>query len=157
HPTVWAAFLRTVTRALDDFLERDLPVLLQEGVTRLETEEELKAPLRAGARTIAVKGKIDRIALLAGGSTRGGDYKTGRSFAKPLLPARIRRGTALQLPLYARMVAGTRAVEDVVAEVLNVPLRPERDRDGAREKEVARPLLELESLSEAPLAALGEL
>ena len=157
HPTVWAAFLGTVTRALVDFLERDLHELLPEGVTELELEQPMKAPLRAGEGSVVVRGQIDRIALRAGGETRIGDYKTGRSYDKPLSPARIARGTALQLPLYARMVAAARGAENVVAEVLTVPLRPERDRKREREVERSKSLAELESLSAQPLAELGDL
>jgi RecB family exonuclease len=157
HPAVWSAFLATVNRALVDFLERDLPELLKEGVTRLETEQRETARLRAGERSIAVQGTIDRIAWLTSGKARVGDYKTGRSFAKPLSEARIRRGLALQLPLYARMVASSRGVEDVEAEVLTVPLRPERDRERERDKERSKSLGDLESLSADALAELGSL
>jgi RecB family exonuclease len=157
HPAVWAAFLGTVTRALEDFLKRDLQVLLPAGLDDLELEKPMRAPLSAGDRSIVVKGQIDRIALRADGETRIGDYKTGRSYAKPLSPARIARGVALQLPLYARMVASERGAGNVTAEVLTVPLRPERDRKGERETERSRSLAELEKLSEEPLAQLGGL
>ncbi|HTO54536.1 MAG TPA: PD-(D/E)XK nuclease family protein [Myxococcota bacterium] len=157
HPTVWGAFLTTVTRALADFLERDLPELMHRGVTRLAPERDATATLRVGGSVLAVKGTIDRVVALADGGLRIGDYKTGRSFEKPLSKTRIQRGLALQLPLYARMAAQGAGAGNVTAEVLTVPLRPERDRDRKREIERERELAELETLSEPALSELGGL
>jgi len=156
HPTAWAAFERTIGAALLDFVERDLALLLPGGVESLATESEIRAELPVGDSRIPIAGKLDRLARV-GGLLRVGDYKTSRSFSKPLERARILRGLALQIPLYARAVAQREGAEDVVGEVLNVPLRPERDRDGERKVERVRNLAELEQFSATALAELVSL
>ncbi|HKC52363.1 MAG TPA: PD-(D/E)XK nuclease family protein, partial [Myxococcota bacterium] len=157
HPTAWAAFRATITRALVDFLERDLESLLAHGVESLEAERVVEATLSIGADSLAVKGKIDRIARLTNGEVRVGDYKTSRQFDLPLNPLRIRRGLALQVPLYTRLVALREGVAELRGETLTVPLRPERDRDRDREEERYVSAVELAGLSERALTELTAL
>lgn len=156
HPTAWAAFVRTTGLALDDFLVRDLAELLPAGVESLETEHPIRAELSVGAERLTIEGTIDRVARLAG-ETRVGDYKTSRQFGQPLERGRIRKGLALQLPLYARAIAALEPGAKVVGQVLTVPLRPERDRDDARSDERIRPLEQLVEWSETAFAELGSL
>ena len=154
HPTAWRAFRGTVARALDDFLQRDLADLLPGGIERLDTEHPVRATLRVGSDSLAIEGKIDRIAHRANGELRVGDYKTSRQFDLPLQPSRIRNGLALQIPLYARVAAELEGSANVIGEALTVPLRPERDRDDERAKERSLDLANLETLSATPLAEL---
>jgi RecB family exonuclease len=157
HPTAWKAFRATIERALLDFLERDLESLLEHGVVALMTESEVEARLRAGGNSLPVKGTIDRIAWLANGEVRVGDYKTSRQFDRPLHAPDIARGTSLQIPLYALAVAELERAAEVRGETLTVPLRPERDRDRDRDEERYVPAAELARLSERALGALAEL
>ena len=157
HPTAWAAFRATIARALLDFLERDLESLLEHGVTALDTESDVEARVRAGDGSLVVKGTIDRIARLANGEIRVGDYKTSRQFDRPLNALGIARGTALQIPLYTLAVAAREPDAEVRGETLTVPLRPERDRDRDRDEERYVSATELERLSRRALAALAEL
>jgi RecB family exonuclease len=157
HPTAWAAFRATITRALVDFLERDLESLLEHGVAALATESKVEARIRAGGESLSVKGTIDRIARLENGEIRVGDYKTSRQFDRPLHASGIARGTALQIPVYALAVAEREPGAQVRGETLTVPLRPERDRDRDRDEERYAPAAELARLSQRALAALAEL
>jgi len=156
HPTAWRAFRDTIQRALVDFMERDLASLLVDGVVELRSEHPITATLPAGAETLSLRGKIDRIARLASGELRVGDYKTSRQFDRPLDRRRVVRGLALQIPLYAQMVAAQEAGA-VRGETLTVPLRPERDRDRDRDEERFASAVELARLSRPPLAALAGL
>ena len=157
HPTAWRAFRDTIKRAILDFVARDLRSLLEHGVVKLEAERGLDARLRAGAGELAVGGTIDRIARLANGEVRVGDYKTSRQFDRPLNRQGIARGTALQIPVYALVVAAREPGALVRGETLTVPLRPERDRDRERDEERWQFAPELERLSARPLAELAGL
>jgi len=157
HPAAWAAFRGTITRALVDFLERDLESLLAHGVENLEAEREVKGKLPIADDSLEVRGKIDRIARLANGEVRVGDYKTSRQFDLPLNALRIRRGLALQVPLYTRLVAQREGGGALRGETLTVPLRPERDRDRDREEERYVSAVELARLSERALTELTAL
>ena len=156
HPTAWAAFERTTSLALDDFLQRDLAALLPAGIESLGTESPIRAELAIGPERLAIEGTIDRLARL-GGEIRVGDYKTSRQFGQPLERGRILKGLALQIPLYARAVAQLEPDARVVGEVLTVPLRPERDRDDLRSDERQRPLDELVEWSEKAFGELASL
>jgi len=156
HPTAWRAFRDTIQRALVDFLERDLASLLVQGVVELLSEQRIEGALPAGARTLSLRGKIDRIARLANGELRVGDYKTSRQFDRPLDPKGVARGLALQIPIYAQLVA-RREPSPVRGETLTVPLRPERDRDRDRDEERFAPAAELARLSGPALGAIAEL
>ncbi|MFI5316833.1 MAG: PD-(D/E)XK nuclease family protein [Myxococcota bacterium] len=157
HPTVWGAFRAAVERALDDFLERDLRALLPAGVADFDPERPVEAAIRVGEATLSLKGKIDRVVELASGEVRVGDYKTGRQFDKPLSETRIKRGLALQIALYVRMLAALEPSAELIGEVLTVPVRPERDRDADRDRERSRTALQLEALSSPALGALAAL
>jgi ATP-dependent helicase/nuclease subunit B len=157
HPTAWAAFRATITRALVDFLARDLESLLAHGVESLDAEEVVEATLPIGDHSLELRGKIDRIARLANGEVRVGDYKTSRQFDLPLNELRIRRGLALQVPLYTRMVAAREGAGALRGETLTVPLRPERDRDRDREEERYVSAGDLAILSEPALTELAAL
>jgi RecB family exonuclease len=161
RPTAWAAFRGTIQRALEDFLERDLARLLPGGVDELETERVLSLDLRLGNDSLRVTGKIDRIAWLADGDVRVGDYKTTQStyrFDYPVQSRRVHRGLSLQVPLYTRMVtARDGASESLYGEALTVPLRPERDLDRERDEERKARAADLASQSEKPLAELASL
>jgi RecB family exonuclease len=158
RPTAWAAFRGTVQRALDDFLERDLPRLLPGGVVRLEPEQTLAVDLQLGGDSLRVEGQVDRIAWLEDGEVRVGDYKTSKEFGLPVNPLRVLRGLSLQVPLYTRMVAARDgASESLWGEALTVPLRPERDLDRERDEERKALASVLASQSEKPLAELARL
>jgi RecB family exonuclease len=157
HPRAWASFRGTITRALEDFLERDLESLLAHGVESLDKEEPIQGSVALGDHTVLVAGKIDRIARLTNGETRVGDYKTSKEFDKPLAASRIRRGLALQVPLYTRLVAARESGRSVRGETLTVPLRPERDRDRDRAGERFASAEDLAELSARALAELGAL
>ena len=88
-----------------------------------------------GAVGLELEGRVDRIVRAPDGALRVGDYKTSRDFGKPVAPTRVKRGTSLQVPLYALAVATDRNTHDVIGEALPVPLRPERDPDRDRETE----------------------
>jgi len=153
HPTAWTAFRATISRALLDFVARDLQSLLEHGVVDLLPEE----PVEARVESLSVKGTVDRIVRLANGEVRVGDYKTSRQFDRPLHGHSIARGLSLQIPLYALAVAARDPDAQVRGETLTVPLRPERDLDGDREEERWVAAEELARLSKRALGALGEL
>jgi RecB family exonuclease len=157
HPTAWRAFRETIGRALLDFLERDLESLLEHGVTGLATEDPVRARLRAGTESLPIKGTIDRIVRLANGEVRVGDYKTGRQFDRPLDHLEIKRGTALQIPVYTLAVAESEPGARVRGETLAVPLRPERDRDRLRDAERWVSAADLASYSGPALAEIAAL
>jgi RecB family exonuclease len=157
HPTVWTTYQRTVSAALLDFLERDLGGLLELGVESLETEQPIDVSLALGETRLELRGKIDRIVRDASGALHVGDYKTGRSFQKPLSPTRIRKGLALQIPVYALAVAEREASRNVIGDALTVPLRPERDRDDERARDRSLSLAQLEPLAQPALLELGRL
>lgn len=158
HATAWRAFRGTIQRALDDFLVRDLERLLPGGVEKLETEQKIRADLAIGGESLAVQGKIDRIAWLADGNVRVGDYKTSRQFDAPVKESRIRKGLSLQVPLYTRMVAARDGIdESLYGEALTVPLRPERDRDRERDDERTVSAADLSRWSEKALVVLAGL
>jgi RecB family exonuclease len=155
---LWSAFLSLVGRALADFVKRDLEALLPDGVTTLEAEHPVRArvPIH-GDVSLELEGRVDRIVRTPGDILRVGDYKTSREFAKPVAPARVKRGTSLQVPLYALAVASERATHDVIGEALPVPVRPERDRDRGRDAERSLELAEIETLSLPVLEELAGL
>jgi len=68
----------------------------------------------------------------------------------------VARGLALQIPIYAQLVA-RREPSPVRGETLTVPLRPERDRDRDRDEERFAPAAELARLSGPALGAIAEL
>ncbi len=158
EPELWSAFLAVVERALVDFVERDLRTLLLTGLTELEAEKGVRATVHVhGDTSLELEGRVDRIVHLPDGGLRVGDYKTSRDFGKPVAPASVRRGTSLQVSLYALAVASDRSTLAVVGEALPVPVRPERDRDGGRETERSLELAEIEMFAFPVLEELAGL
>jgi hypothetical protein len=148
EPGLWAVFIDVVHRSLSDFVRRDLRTLLPAGVVALDAEQDLRARVSIrGEVGLALEGRIDRVVQRPDGGLRVGDYKTSRDFAKPVARARVKRGTSLQVPLYALAVASARNNGDVVGEALPVPVRPERDRDRERDTERSLELAEIESFA----------
>ncbi len=150
HPTLWEALETQVRRACEAFLARDLAELLPDGVQTLRTE----TPLQFERKDLRVKGQADRILELAPGTFRVGDYKTTWRISDHTSKTKVERGERLQIPLYALAVAQQEDARAVEAEVLAVPLRPERVRDPRTTRPRPLALDEVERLSAAPLDAL---
>ena len=155
HPELWTALQRQLTSAALDFIERDLELLLPEGVSDLRAEEELR--LVADPGKFEVGGRVDRVVRSPSGALRVGDYKTSRDPDAFVRRGNVEKGTALQVPLYALAAARSFDTPFVYGEVLSVPLRPERDRRGARERERQLDLETIEASTARPLAVLSEL
>ncbi len=151
YPTLWQAFEQQVRKASEDFITRDLGRLLPGGLTSLRVEEEVSFTRSSTGVELQVRGKADRILELTSGEVRVSDYKTRRDTRDFLRPSSIRKGIALQIPLYVLAVGEQHPGENVVGDVLAVPLRPERDRDERRAREAA---LSLEEAVEQALPAL---
>ena len=109
---------------------------------------------RSAGAELQVRGTADRILELSSGEVRVSDYKTRRDTRDLLRPSWIRKGLALQIPLYLLAVGEEHPDGNVVGEALAVPLRPERDRDGRRKKRTA---LSLEDAAEQALPAIDVL
>ena len=152
--TLWEALERQIREAAMDFMARDLPELLSDGVVALRLEEEVELTRSFDGTDLRVRGTADRILERASGEIRVSDYKTRRDPRDLLRPSRVRRGTALQIPLYVLAVGDECPGRQVVGEVLAVPLRPERDRDQRRAR---TPLLSLEDADAQASPALGVL
>jgi RecB family exonuclease len=135
HPRLWEAFAARLESALASFLEGDLPDLVAEGTAGLKAEETLRGRVRLEEGDLGVHGRIDRLIETHAGRIRISDYKTGRNPGDDVSRARRQRGLALQLPLYALLAGDAWPGRHVDAEVLPVPLRPER----ARQAREARP------------------
>ena len=108
--------------------------MLRDGVVRLSCEDEFDQELELAADRIPMRGKIDRWVELSAGSFRISDYKTGATPEDSVKDKEIRAGRALQVPFYALAVAQEREAAQVEAEVLHVPLRPERLRGRRAER-----------------------
>jgi RecB family exonuclease len=134
YPGLRAGLRRQVRRALDEFLEWDLEGILRDGVVRLSCEDEFDQELELAADRIPVRGKIDRWVELPAGRFRISDYKTGATPEDSVKEKEIKAGRALQIPLYALAVAQEREATQIEAEVLHVPLRPERLRGRRAER-----------------------
>ena len=91
------------------------------------------------------------------GALRVGDYKTSRDPDAFVRRGNVEKGTALQVPLYALAAAPSFDAQFVSGEVLSVPLRPERDRRGSRERERQLDLETIEASTARPLAVLSGL
>jgi len=154
YPTLWDGLQRQIRVAIEDFIQRDLDQLLPAGLTSLRVEEEVSFTRRSAGAELQVRGTADRILQLSSGEVRVSDYKTRRDTRNLLRPSWIRKGIALQIPLYLLAVGEKHPDGNVVGEALAVPLRPERDRDGRREK---RTLLSLEDAAEQALPAIDVL
>ena len=154
---VWDALERQLGEATLDLLRRDLDRLLPEGITGLELEKELEFTRICDGEELRVRGKADRILELVSGELRVGDYKTRMDPKEFLSPRAIEQGTALQIPLYVLGVGARHPGRAVMGEVLAVPLRPERDREGTRARPHMRALEEVEAKASPALATLSRL
>ena len=155
HPELFTALQRQLTAAALDFVERDLELLLPAGVSDLRAEEELRFATDAG--NFEIGGRVDRVVRSTSGTLRVGDYKTSRDPDGFVRRGNVERGTALQVPLYALAAAASFDAPFVSAEVLSVPLRPERDRRGARGRERQLELETIEASTARPLTVLSGL
>jgi hypothetical protein len=103
----WARVLEARwVRALDAFLQRDIPRLAGGGMASIETEKTFEFALRAGSESLDIRGRFDRIVTHADGSTVVGDYKTSLDLKPLVSPAATRRAQQLQLALYCIATAG---------------------------------------------------
>jgi RecB family exonuclease len=157
HPSLWMAFEQQLAAAVLDFVERDLGLLLPEGVSDLRVEVELRFPLVGSRGELVVGGRADRIVRSPSGALRVGDYKTSRDSARFVRQGNVKRGTALQVPLYMLAAASAFDTSAVSGEVLSVPLRPERDRRGERARERQLDLEAIRASTSRPLAVLHDL
>jgi ATP-dependent helicase/nuclease subunit B len=150
HRALWEALERQLQRAATDFLERDLRKLLPAGLKGLDLEEHVRLTRTCDGRELHVEGKADRILELASRELRVGDYKTRADPRHFLSPANVKKGIALQVPLYVLAVGAENPSREVAGEVLAVPLRPERDREEVRTR--TRTLAFDEVAAQAPAA-----
>jgi RecB family exonuclease len=157
HPTLWTAFEQQLGAAVLDFVERDLGLLLPEGVSELRVEVELRFPLAESRGELEVRGRADRVVRTPSGALRVGDYKTSRDSAPFVRQRNVERGTALQVPLYTLAAASAFDTSAVSGEVLSVPLRPERDRRGERTRERLLDLEAVRASTSRPLGVLHDL
>ena len=157
HPVLWEALESRIFTATRDFLERDIEALLETGVTDLRAEGDFAVPIDTPAGALPLAGTTDRVVRLASGSLRVGDYKTGRDTRRFVREADVRRGAELQIPLYVLAAAADHGADDVVGEVLGVPLRPERDRRRRREQPRELHLARVQELLGPVLPTLREL
>ncbi|NLH49825.1 MAG: hypothetical protein GX444_14685 [Myxococcales bacterium] len=92
-------------RALLSFAARQ-----SEGYTVQSAERELTAEIAIGERTVALKGRLDRLDRDAEGGWRIVDYKTGKARrhfdGKPPKNDDFNAGCTLQVPLYLLMMLG---------------------------------------------------
>jgi RecB family exonuclease len=157
HPELWTSLQQLLEAAALDFVERDLEVLLPEGVSELHAERELGFRFHANGGELEIRGRSDRIVRRPSGALRVGDYKTSRDPGAFLRRRNLERGSALQVPLYTLAAARVLEAETVIGEILSVPLRPERDPRGERGRERQLDLETVEAAVPRPLAVLGDL
>ena len=123
-------------------------------LTSLRAEEDVSFTRRSTGAELQVRGTADRILELSSGEVRVSDYKTRPDTGNLLRSSWIRKGVALQIPLYVLAVGEEHPDGNVVGEALAVPLRPERDRDGRRAKKTT---LSLKDAGEQALPAIDVL
>jgi ATP-dependent helicase/nuclease subunit B len=151
HRGISEGLVRVVRDAIEDFLEWDLGRLLVEGVEKLSCEEGFEHSVDLGDGPMTVRGKIDRWMELSTGRLRVSDYKTGARHQESVSATEIKKGRALQLPLYVLRIGDEQSAACVEGEVLYVPLRPERLRGQRKERAYA---LKTDAVAEIR-AALG--
>jgi len=125
-PLLWHLEREKIMRDLDGFLDADEEMRQQEGVLPLDVElafgvrgatnTAATIELESG-RTVMLRGKIDRLDKTPDGSRLVVlDYKTGAAgFYRKMSDDPLRRGTLLQLPIYALAASQVHGVEDVDA------------------------------------------
>jgi RecB family exonuclease len=129
-------------------------------VVHLCCEDDFEQEIELASRRIRMRGKIDRWVELPAGRHRVSDYKTGATPENSIKEKEIEAGRALQLPFYALRVGQERGATEVEAEVLHVPLRPERLRGRRLERAhrlSASSLEEFRAEIDRPVAVLATL
>jgi RecB family exonuclease len=115
-PGLHRILVRQWARAVALAFADDALGLRTHGITPLHQEYELEGMLDLGdGRTLAVRGRADRVDALADGSLRVVDYKTGRDPSLVLQTSDMLKGRRLQMPAYAAMAAQAfgRSVQDL--------------------------------------------
>ena len=117
HPALLTMERESILRKLERWLSAESEMMAEWGVTPHKTEYEFgfgdpAAPavtvVTDRGEPVRFRGKVDRIDRSAdGGRVLVFDYKTGGSYSyRDLKKDLVIRGTALQLPLYARAASG---------------------------------------------------
>lgn len=107
----------------------DVRGLRAHGIEPLHEEHDLVGELDLGdGRTLAVRGRADRIDRLSDGTLRVVDYKTGGNPAAVLSTTDILKGRRLQMPAYAAMAEQTLHAQPRELGVRAV--RPDLEPDG---------------------------
>ncbi len=120
--TLWALHREDIAMDLVDFVAADNVRRVRDGVVPeavelpfgLDDAPAVEVPL-SGARTVAFRGRADRVDVRPDGTRVVLDYKTGKAYRTPK-PGEdpLVGGARLQLPVYAaaaRRLLGARAVE----------------------------------------------
>jgi RecB family exonuclease len=116
---------------LGAFVERDIERLSALESPRIETEEAIMQRIDLGdGTTLDVAGYVDRL-VVAGGTVRLDDYKTGKSIKGKLKDAVLLTGASLQLPLYREAVAARLAIDPLEIEARLLGAGPDSDEDEA--------------------------
>ncbi|MFQ5514570.1 MAG: PD-(D/E)XK nuclease family protein [Myxococcota bacterium] len=150
HPSLWEASEMQLVTAMERFLQHDLSRLLPAGLHGLGVE----VPIALELNGIHVRGKADRVIETAPGRLVVGDYKTSKDVRRHVSATEIARGRSLQIPLYALALAREHDGRSIRAEVLAVPLRPERVSDTKALEPRTLELEEIEERTEPPLRVL---
>ncbi|MEE8556393.1 MAG: PD-(D/E)XK nuclease family protein [Myxococcota bacterium] len=154
---LWDGMHDQLLRGLGEFLHWDLHRLLPGGLESLACEDEFETELDLGQERLVLRGKIDRWTGLPAGDVCVSDYKTGAPPERSLSTVEIQGGRSVQLPLYALHVAATRGTSHVRAELLHVPLRPERLRGRRSERSFSLKEEEVEHIRLEVGTAVGTL
>ena len=120
-------------RAIEEFVAWDLPRLLPGGVSEIRCEKSYEGEIELENASVLVGGTIDR-EVHSDGGIRVSDYKTGGSPDRLTRTGEVEAGRALQLPLYAVGAGDRTGAEEVRAEILHIPLRPDRSRGQGRDR-----------------------
>jgi RecB family exonuclease len=120
------------TRRLSEFVADDLRAIAERGLRGGDRELDVVLPFPHGERSIAIRGRIDRILRDAGGAEWIGDYKSAAadSLRKRASLKAVLRGAELQLPIYALARAAPEGVRIAGLELLS--LAPRRPGSGGR-------------------------
>ncbi len=157
HPALWRALRTQLERACIDFIQREFPRLLPEGIQNAEFETEVAWEFKSSGRTLKVEGRADRILTRSSGDVIVSDYKTRKDPDSPVRIKDIERGDSLQLPLYMLAIGAAKSTRSVSGEILAVPSRPERDRGQVRQKDRHIDLDQIQVPAEQTLNTLVDL